>query len=413
MSTSKSPRVAVITSNYWPERTGIGQIATEFAEFLAGHKIDVRVVTAMPYYPEWSIYPSYSGKLWSVEQRNDVVIYRAAHFASPKPSTLGRVLHEASLCLFSLPNILRALRDTKVAFVISPDLSHAFLACMLARAFRTQLILYVQDVMPDAAVDTGLLRNKVAIAAAKGMARAIYRAADRVYTLSPGMKRRITQLAGSTRSIEIVPNTIDAQELRPQAGSGTPFRDSFVSKGVFAVVHSGNMGEKQDLGLLLRTARRLLNDPSIHFYVFGDGAVKKEFLTTKEEWKLHNISHFPLQERRMLPHILNEADLCLVSQAQSIVDVVVPSKLITSMGAAAMIVAACHHESETAILLRASRGGLIIPSGDDEALAKTITDARDGLYDTDAFRENARSYACNYFDRALVYLPIVHAVMAG
>jgi hypothetical protein len=43
-------RAAIITSNYWPEKTGIGQVTTEFAEFLAAGGVDVRVATAMPYY---------------------------------------------------------------------------------------------------------------------------------------------------------------------------------------------------------------------------------------------------------------------------------------------------------------------------------------------------------------------------
>jgi hypothetical protein len=128
------------------------------------------------------------------------------------------------------------------------------------------------------------------------------------------------------------------------------------------------MGEKQDLHLLLRAARRLKDNANIHFYVFGDGAVKREFLRVRDDWGLANVSHFPLQERSLLPHMLYGADICLVTQLPEVVDIVVPSKLITAMGAGAMIVAACAEQSETASLLRASGGGIVVPASDDQAV---------------------------------------------
>ena len=68
-------------------------------------------------------------------------------------------------------------------------------------------------------------------------------------------------------------------------------------------------------------------------------------------------------------HMLHGADIFLVSQVSSIVDIVVPSKLATAFGAGAMVVASCAENSETARLVRESGGGIVIPAGDDEALS--------------------------------------------
>src|SRR6266853_2914754 len=94
--------VAVITSNYWPEPTGISQTVTELTEFLAVRGLDVRVATAMPYYPEWRIYPAYRGTLHRTENHNGVAIRRAWHYVTEEPGTMARVLQEASLCAASL-----------------------------------------------------------------------------------------------------------------------------------------------------------------------------------------------------------------------------------------------------------------------------------------------------------------------
>lgn len=406
MSAKKAPRVAIITSNYWPERTGIGQVTTEFAEFLADKGIDVRVATALPYYPEWSIYPEYRKSIWRTELHSKVLIHRAAHYASPNPDAFGRILHEASLCLLSFPNMIRALWGADAAFVVSPDLSHAFLGCAVARAMGVRLTLVVQDIMPDAAVEMGMLTNKFVIAVSKWIARTNYRLAQTIYTLSEGMKVRIARTIGSDEKIQIVPNTIDCDELAPGPDQGKPFRDRFVPEGTVAVVHTGNMGEKQDLYLLLRTARRLLDMTDIHFYVFGDGAMRAEFLRTKEEWKLNNVSYFPLQDRSLLPHMLYGADICLVSQLLTVVDVVVPSKLITCMGAGAMILAACSPESETATLLRSSGGGVVLPASDDGALSELILKVSRNEIEAATHRCNARAFAVKHFSRDAVYAPI-------
>lgn len=409
MAAKKPPRVAIIASNYWPERTGIGQVTTEFAEYLAAAGINVRVATAMPYYPEWSIHSAYQGKVWSTEVRNGVWISRATHHASPSPGAVSRIFHEGSLCVLSLPNMIRALRGSSTAIIVSPDLSHAFLGCVVARVMGVKPILYVQDIMPDAAIELGMLTNRFVIGVSQALARATYAMSRSILTLSEGMRSRIARVVGADKSIEVVPNTIDADELAPKPNQGEPFRDAFVDKNSFAVLHTGNMGEKQDLNVIIRTAVRLASVSSIHFFVFGDGAAKAEFVNAIEHQHLSNVSVFPLQPRPMLAHMLFGADVCLVTQSSAVIDIVVPSKLITCMGAGALVVAVCSPDSETARIVDASGGALRVPAGDDAALASLLMSlqAEGGAPD---LRKKARSYAVRYFDRNRVYAPIASSI---
>jgi colanic acid biosynthesis glycosyl transferase WcaI len=170
------------------------------------------------------------------------------------------------------------------------------------------------------------------------------------------------------------------------------------------------MGEMQDLKLLLRTARLLKQDAKVHFFVFGDGAVKQDFLQCCKEWSLTNVTHAPFQEREMLPHMLYGADLVLLSQRHEVIDIVVPSKLVTAMGAGAMIVAACPRESETASVLALAKGGIVIEPSDENALAEVIRRVRGGAEDVDMHRTRVRSYAQRNFDRRSVYSKVTERV---
>lgn len=414
MQRASRPRcVAIVSSNFWPERTGTSQTVGEFAKFFADHGVQVRVATALPYYPEWRIWDDYRGRLWRTDHQHGTTVFRTWHFVSPTPSTLTRLLHELTLSVLGALRIVQAMWRADWVYVVSPDLAFAFTGMWLGLIGRRRRVLVVKDVMPDAAIELGMLRNRLAIAVARWMARCLYRWADEIHTLGEGMRQRIAREVGSVDKIRIVRDTIDAAELAPVPYEVNDFRRRFVPAGTFAVLHTGNMGTKQDLELLLRAAGRLRDDAGVRFYVFGDGAAKERFLQLRDGWRLDNVSHHPLQDRSMLRHMLSGADVVLVSQLPEVVDIVVPSKLLTALGAGAMIVAACAPGSETARLIGESDGGLVIRASDDEALVRVIQQVRSGEVDVAQHRRRAREFAVRRFDRRAVYGPLVQEYLAA
>lgn len=404
MTGNETPvRLTIVSAYFWPEQTGISQVTWELATFLAARGIEVESVTAMPFYPAWEIEEAYRGRLWSSERAEGVHILRSWHHVAPSPSTLTRLLHEATLALFALPNLVRSLHRSQYAYIVSPQLTFAWVASLVARAMGVRFTLIVQDVMPDAAVELGMLQNPVMIAISRRLARSVYNSAAEISTLSDGMRKRIARLCGDPSRITIVPNTIDADELVSPPIEENEFRRRFVPDGVFAVLHTGNMGQKQDLDLLLNAAAALRDDPSVQFYVFGDGAERERFLRRRSELGLTNVHHHPLQERWLLPHMLAGADTVLVSQLPEVTDLVVPSKLLTAMGAGAAIVAACHPESEVARMIREADCGLLAPASDTAEFVNALRALRADPNGTESRRRNARAYASSRFDRQQVF----------
>lgn len=55
-------RILIYSYNYHPEPIGIAPLMTELAEGLVKRGHEVRVVTAMPNYPQRQIYEGYRGK---------------------------------------------------------------------------------------------------------------------------------------------------------------------------------------------------------------------------------------------------------------------------------------------------------------------------------------------------------------
>jgi len=70
--------------------------------------------------------------------------------------------------------------------------------------------------------------------------------------------------------------------------------------------------------------------------------------------------------------MLAAADVLLLNQSAKLVDMVIPSKLLTYMAAGRPVVAAVAHRSEAAAFIRRAQCGMVVPPEDPNALAEAI-----------------------------------------
>src|SRR5439155_20897117 len=106
---------------------------------------------------------------------------------------------------------------------VCPALSYAFTAMLLAKVLGVRTVLVVKDVMPDAAVELGMLRNRAAIALSRWIARKLYQWAGEIHRLGEGMRQGIAGREEREEKIRIVPDTIDGAELAPVAPADNEF----------------------------------------------------------------------------------------------------------------------------------------------------------------------------------------------
>lgn len=94
-------QILIYSYNYHPEPIGIAPLMTELAEGLVKKGHEVRVVTAMPWYPDNEIYPNYRGKLYLREKHNGVTIQRCYVWIRRHRSLATRILFELSFIVLS------------------------------------------------------------------------------------------------------------------------------------------------------------------------------------------------------------------------------------------------------------------------------------------------------------------------
>jgi colanic acid biosynthesis glycosyl transferase WcaI len=57
-------RILVLSSNYYPEPTGIGKFNGEMIEWLSKNGFECGVITTFPYYPYWKTQFPYINKIF-------------------------------------------------------------------------------------------------------------------------------------------------------------------------------------------------------------------------------------------------------------------------------------------------------------------------------------------------------------
>ncbi len=69
-------RILIYSYSYFPEPNGIAPLMAQLAEGLVARGHQVRVISAMPNYPDRQIYEGYRGKLYTTETINGVTVQR-------------------------------------------------------------------------------------------------------------------------------------------------------------------------------------------------------------------------------------------------------------------------------------------------------------------------------------------------
>ncbi|MGB6974498.1 MAG: WcaI family glycosyltransferase [Terracidiphilus sp.] len=382
-------RILILSINYWPEETGIGAFTTYRAEYLARVGHEVTVCTTFPYYPEWKVAPSYRGKWWSSETRNGVRVLRTRAYVPNPVTSLKRIVHEGSYVAGSLMRAMATGRPD-VILAVSPPLGLGMSAHVLSRFWRAPYVFDVEDLQPDAAAELGML-PRWALRGLYAVERMAYRNAARVSTLTRGMRSRIVEKGVPAEKVVLFEPCADESLFEVAAEAGLAFRKKFGLEGKFVVTHSGNIGMKQGLDVILEAAALSREDAQVQFLIVGRGADRERIERRAGEMGLDNVRFLPLLGAAEFRGLLAASDVCMVTQRSMVSDIVFPSKTVTYLAAGCAVIASVSAGSEVAQCICESGAGRVVQAEDGRALHEAIDGMRGG--ELEECRTAARAYA--------------------
>jgi colanic acid biosynthesis glycosyl transferase WcaI len=395
-------RVLIYSYNYYPEPIGIAPLMTELAEGLVARGHQVRVVTGMPNYPQRQVYEDYKGKLYCTEQRNGVTIQRSCVWVRPKPGLVTRMLLDGSFVLSSLVQALRSWRPDVILLTV-PPLPIAVPAALLGWFYSCPVVLNLQDILPDAAVHVGLLKNKSAIRVFEALEKFAYRTASVISVITDGFTENLVTKGVSRNKIRCIPNWVDVRFIRPLDKQGNAFRQAYGLEDKFVVMYSGNIALTQGLETVIRTAALLQHIPEILIVIIGEKKALEKLRQLCEQHQANNVLLLPFQPREQLPEMLAAADVGLVVQKNNVVSFNMPSKIQVLLASGRPIIASVPVEGTAARAIHQSGGGIVVEPEQPEQLAAAIKDLHLHPAKVTRLAEQGRTYAMQHyaFEKAL------------
>ena len=363
----------VLCPHFAPDLAPTGVVMTRIVTELAARGHELHVVTALPWYRNHAIEPGWGGRLWRTEKTEWGSIIRVHPFPGKSKSNLLR--RALGFIAFSYAVGIRSVHADGLPFKVdgvlamSPPLTLGLTGWFTKIIRRAPLVFNIQDVFPDAAIQTGAISNKRIIAAAKWLERMSYQRSDAVVLLSQDLRTNIANKIDEKfhQRLHVIPNFVDTSAITPQDRMTTYRRELGIGDQL-VVMYAGNVGFSQSLNLVVDAAARF---PDIAFVINGDGAARKKL--EEDCAQLANVYFGDYQPIERLSEVLATGDIHLVPLRAGLASVSVPSKSYSILAAGRPMLAAIDPGTEIPNMLEQSGAGVAVEPDNSAAFIEALS----------------------------------------
>lgn len=308
----------------------------------------------------------------------------------------------------------RALPRPDVVIGTIQPLFSGYAGLQTARRHGVPFILEVRDLWPDALEAKGAIKSWQAQILHR-LANHLYARADRIVSLTPGIKIELLKKGISRARLDVFTNGFDPEIYELPAGAREQVRAELGWDGQFVALYVGTHVEVTAVEVIVKAAAELRDRTDIRFDLFGQGQRKPAAMRLAEELQLTNLHfHDPVPKRRV-PHLLAGADAALMTLFRSpLIHIYFENKFLDYMGAGKPILAAM--EGQQAEIIARHDTGQVVPAFDHAGLARLVADAADHREKYRSMGTNGRRLVEEHFllPRILErYAAMIEAVAAG
>ncbi len=391
-------KILVVSQYFWPETFRVNEIVSELTT--RGH--EVTVLTGRPNYPEGVLHPDFVAEPLRFSRYAGADVLRVP--LRPRgQGNLKLVLNYWSFVFWGCvkgPWLLRG-RDFDAIFVFETSpITSALPAILLKRIKRAPLSMWVLDLWPDTLQAVGMIKTERQLKAVGLLCRFIYRRCDLILGQSRAFIDPIRRWAGSSERFRYFPQwSEEVFDAGPAPDEPAP-EITALGPG-FNIVFAGNIGDAQDFPALLRAAALTRDHKDIRWIIVGDGRMAPQVRADIERLGLsRNVVMLGRHPVERMPAFFAAADALLVSlKAEPIFAMTIPGKVQSYLAAGKPLLGML--DGEGARVIEESGAGLVVPSGDAQALAQQALALADLSTEARArMGDSGRRYGTTHFKRA-------------
>ena len=358
--------ILIVTQYFYPEEFRINEVVKSLKN--NGNKITI--ISGLPNYPQGKIYKGYKSLIPKIYEYNSCTVYRVPILSRGKSKiklSFNYFSFVLSASFFGFWFIKNKNFDFVYCYAPSP-LLQAIPGIIFSKSKKIPFILNVQDIWPESISATGNIKNKYILNLINILVSKIYKNSSYIFVPSKSFKKSIEQYKSSEK-IYYIPNSVDKIFLLKK-----PFPDQELDtlfSNCFSCVFAGNLGQAQDLDVIIDAAKKITSYNDIRIIIFGEGNRYKWLKAQKNKYKLSNLYIMGRYPMSKMPNILLKSSCLLITlKNNEIFKKTIPNKLQAYLALGRPIIGSI--SGEGAEIINESGAGLICNHGSERDLADSI-----------------------------------------
>jgi glycosyltransferase involved in cell wall biosynthesis len=280
-----------------------------------------------------------------------------------------------------------------------------------ARLKRARSALIMHDLFPDVLVMAGLLKpSSIATKVIHAANALMFRALNAVIIIGRDTEPLLLNYKGLTRDeICFIPNWATlAPAVRP-IGADNPYRGPITAR--FIVGLSGNLGFTHDPVVVFEAARRLRDDPDIHFLLSGWGIGFERLKQMQASAKLPNVTLVERVPEERLEEFLSAANVWLIPYRKDLAGVSVPSRFYNLLAIGRPVILVSEPGAEAALTVTEHELGWVVEPEDAAGLARAIHHASSADLASIGERATIAALRYNFADAMKSYAALMQKLL--
>ena len=336
-----SKKEILIVAELFPPSIGSSsKIMQDLAVYLSNQNFKVSVITTS------------SDKQAEKEYQNKfpaIKIFRHRAFFNKKSNYLLRgIFNIVSVIHMTLTALFRTKPD--IVFLYTPPLFYGIIGIFLRLIKKSKLILNVQDLFPQNAVDLGILKEGLILSFFLKLEKFIYSNSDLITAHSDGNAKIIKNKLGHKKKKIITAHNW----VRLNENIKVNRADSFPKKIIFG----GVLGPSQVGGIIdFLNALKDFSNSEFILDIYGEGSEKEKLSKYISDNNINNTRLNSFLKAEEYDEALRHYDVGLVCLSKEVKTPVVPGKILGYMGAKLSCIAVANDNNDIHDMIMKSKCG--------------------------------------------------------
>ena len=279
------------------------------------------------------------------EQPNALYI---KHPEANKKKLVNRLYYEFVIGLKFFYKSAKLVKKGDLVFTGTTPIFLLLIMYVLKKFINFKWILLVHDVFPENLVAAKIIsKNNVLYKLLKNLFDRIYASADQVIVIGKDMQNLVHQKT-SKENITIVPNWINENDIFVEKKNNNTLLTELGWQNDSDVIFQffGNIGRVQGLDVLLQAIETMKEIDNAKFIFIGNGSYVDALERSIKKLNRKNIVYYGELDQSKKSIGLNACDISIVTLAEGMLGLGVPSKAYYTMAADKLIFAIMDKDSE-------------------------------------------------------------------